>query len=171
MPVATDLLTIGEVSARSGVAASALRYYESLGLISSVRSGGGQRRYPRAVLRRIAFVRVAQQVGLSLEEIADALATLPESRPPTVEDWQRISGPWEARIDARIRELQVLRSQLTSCIGCGCLSLGACALYNRGDVASTRGTGPRRLREAVEAVKTVNAAAGPATPKPRRRTP
>lgn len=144
-----DLLTIGEVAARSGVAASALRYYESVGLISATRSAGGQRRYPRSVLRRVAFVRVAQQVGLSLDEIASALRTLPDGRTPTRADWQRLARPWRARIDERIRELEVLKSELTSCIGCGCLSLRTCALYNRDDVTAAEGPGPRRLYDAV----------------------
>jgi MerR family transcriptional regulator, redox-sensitive transcriptional activator SoxR len=145
----TDLLPIGEIAARSGVAPSALRYYESVGLIESVRSSGGQRRFPRSVLRRVAYIRVAQQVGLTLDEIAASLRTLPDSRTPTVADWQRLSKGWQERIDARIRELEVLRSQLTSCIGCGCLSLRDCALRNRDDVARAYGTGPQWLNAAV----------------------
>jgi MerR family redox-sensitive transcriptional activator SoxR len=148
------LLTIGEVATRSGVATSALRYYESVGLISSARSSGGQRRYPRTVLRRIAFVRVAQQVGLTLDEIATALDSLPERRTPTKADWERLSQPWRARIDSRIRELQVLRDELTSCIGCGCLSLRTCSLYNRGDELAERGSGPQRLLNAVREATT-----------------
>jgi len=147
-----DLLTIGQVADRSGVAASALRYYESVGLVSSVRSTGGQRRYPRSVLRRIAFVRVAQQVGLTLDEIATALDSLPQRRTPTKSDWQRLSAPWRERIDSRIRELEVLRSELTSCIGCGCLSLRTCSLYNRGDEMAEHGAGPQRLVAAVRSV-------------------
>jgi MerR family redox-sensitive transcriptional activator SoxR len=122
-----------------------------MGLISSVRSGGGQRRFPRSVLRRIAFVRVAQQVGLTLDEIAEALDTLPERRTPNRADWERLSRPWGARIDSRIRELEVLKSQLTSCIGCGCLSLRDCSLANRNDVLAQRGAGPHRLTDAVAA--------------------
>lgn len=144
-----DLLTIGQVATRSGVATSALRYYETVGLISAVRSTGGQRRYQRSVLRRIAFVRVAQQVGLTLDEIATALGSLPQQRTPTKADWQRLSEPWRERIDSRIRELEVLRSELTSCIGCGCLSLRSCSLYNRGDEMAERGPGPQRLHAAV----------------------
>jgi MerR family redox-sensitive transcriptional activator SoxR len=146
-----DLLTIGEVAARSGVAASALRYYESVGLIASVRSSGGQRRFPRSVLRRIAFVRVAQQVGLTLDEISEALDSLPERRTPTKADWRRLSDPWQQRIDRKIRELEVLRSQLTTCIGCGCLSLRDCSLANRDDELAARGAGAHRLSDAVAA--------------------
>jgi len=142
----TDLLPIGEVAARAGLAASALRHYERVGLIEAVRSGGGQRRYQRGVLRRLAFVRAAQNVGLSLEEIRTALATLPASRTPTKADWERLSRQWRARLDERIRELETLRDQLTSCIGCGCLSLQRCALSNPGDIASTRGPGAVYLR-------------------------
>jgi MerR family redox-sensitive transcriptional activator SoxR len=149
MPTTTDLLTIGEVATRSGVAASALRYYESMGLITSVRSGGGQRRFRRNVLRRIAFIRVAQQIGLTLDEIATALDSLPERRTPNRGDWQRLSRPWQERIDRRIHELEALRDQLTSCIGCGCLSLRDCSLYNRNDELAARGSGPHRLNDAV----------------------
>jgi MerR family redox-sensitive transcriptional activator SoxR len=140
-----DLLTIGDVAARSGLATSALRYYERLGLIESQRSAGGQRRYHRSALRRLAFVRVARQLGLSLEEIIDALASLPQSRTPTKADWARLSSTWRGRIDEQIRLLEGVRDQLTSCIGCGCLSLRRCGLYNPGDVAATRGDGPRYL--------------------------
>src|SRR3954467_14269024 len=115
-----ELLTIGQVSARSGVAASALRYYEEQGLISSTRTAGGARRYPRTVLRRLAFVRAAQNVGLSLAEARAALATLPEGRPPTARDWTRLSRGWRARLDEQIAALQQLRDGLDSCIGCGC---------------------------------------------------
>ena len=139
------LLTIGELAARSGLATSALRYYERSGLLSSVRTAGGQRRYARATLRRVAFVRAAQQVGLSLEEIRDALATLPEARTPTKADWARLSRSWRPRLDERIGELEQLRDSLTSCIGCGCLSLRRCALYNAEDRAAQRGTGARYL--------------------------
>ncbi len=138
-----ELLTIGEVSRRSGVAASALRYYEQRGLISSERAGAGHRRYRRPVLRRIAFIVYAQHVGLTLEEIAAELARLPENRTPTRADWSRLSRTWTGRIDARIAELQRLRVGLTECIGCGCLSLDRCLLANPGDRAAGRGTGPR----------------------------
>ncbi len=140
-----DLLSIGEVADRAGVAHSALRFYESEGLISASRSGGGQRRYHRSTLRRVAFIKVAQRVGLSLEEIRGALASLPQSRTPTKIDWARLSAAWRPRLDEQIAVLQRLRDELASCIGCGCLSLGACKLYNPGDAAASLGTGPRYL--------------------------
>ncbi len=138
-------LTIGELAARAGLARSALRFYESEGLIASTRTRGGQRRYHRDVLRRVAFVRVAQRVGLSLDEIRDALATLPSSRTPNKADWARLSRAWRPRLDEQIAVLEALRDELTECIGCGCLSFRACALYNPGDAASRLGTGPRYL--------------------------
>lgn len=140
-----DLLTIGEVAARTGVAPSALRFYEHEGLVRSVRSLGGQRRYPREVLRRVAFVRVAQRVGLTLDEIRAALASLPRERTPTKADWARLSRSWRPRLDEQIAVLERLRDELTSCIGCGCLSLKACSLYNPADAAATFGPGPRYL--------------------------
>jgi len=139
----SGLLTITEVSRRSGVAASALRFYEQRGLIASERTGTGHRRYSRAALRRIAFVVFAQRVGLSLNEVAAALATLPANRVPERRDWARLSRAWEKRIDARIEELQRLRAGLTQCIGCGCLSLETCQLSNPGDRVSRAGPGPR----------------------------
>lgn len=142
---AGELITISELSARSGVAASALRYYETLGLIASTRTSGNQRRYRRGVLRRVAVIRVAQGMGVPLAAIADALAALPERRDPTPADWERMSRRWRKDLDARIATLTRLREQLSSCIGCGCLSLERCALYNPGDVARTRGDGPRYL--------------------------
>ena len=138
-----DLLLISEVARRSGVAASALRFYEDRGLIASERSGGGQRRYPRAVLRRIAFIVFAQRVGLTLDEIGTELAKLPPHRAPTGRDWSRLSKTWTSRIDERIGELERLRAGLTQCIGCGCLSLDRCQLSNPGDWASRLGPGPR----------------------------
>lgn len=132
-------LTIGELSARSGLATSALRFYEAEGLIGATRTAGGQRRYDRATLRRVGFVRAAQQVGLSLEEIRSALAELPDGRTPTKADWARLSRGWRPMLDARIAELEALRDRLTSCIGCGCLSLRRCSLYNPDDVAAVRG--------------------------------
>lgn len=138
-------LSIGEVAERSGVAASALRFYERQGLISATRSEGGQRRFRRDVLRRVAFIRVAQRVGLTLAEIHEALAQLPAGRPPSKADWTRLSRRWQRHLDERIALLQGLRDQLSSCIGCGCLSLRACALYNPGDGAARLGTGPRYL--------------------------
>ena len=135
------VLTIGDLSARSGVAPSALRYYESIGLIESVRTTGNQRRYAQPTLRRVAFVRAAQQVGLSLDEIADALATLPAGRTPTKADWARLSASWRQRLDDQIERIERLRDRLDSCIGCGCLSLRTCALNNPGDVMADRGPG------------------------------
>jgi MerR family redox-sensitive transcriptional activator SoxR len=138
-----NLIAISEVSRRSGVAASALRFYEELGLIASQRSGVGHRRYPRAVLRRVAFIVFAQRIGMSLDEVAAELAKLPEGRGPEGEDWSQLSGAWTARIDERIAELQRLRVGLTACIGCGCLSLDRCQLANPGDRAARFGPGPR----------------------------
>jgi MerR family redox-sensitive transcriptional activator SoxR len=136
-------LTISEVARRSGVASSALRFYEERGLIASERVGSGHRRYPRAVLRRIAFIVFAQRVGLSLDEIGAELAELPADRVPTRRDWSRLSQDWRERIDERIAELERLRVGLTECIGCGCLSLDRCALSNPGDRAGRVGAGPR----------------------------
>ena len=138
-----ELLTIGEVSKRSGVAASALRFYEDRGLIVSHRAGSGHRRYPRPVLRRIAFIVFAQKVGLTLEEIGAELAKLPPDRAPTRRDWNRLTTTWSARIDDRIAELRRLQRGLTECIGCGCLSLDRCRLANPGDSAGRLGPGPR----------------------------
>jgi MerR family redox-sensitive transcriptional activator SoxR len=140
-----ELLTIGELSARSGVAASALRYYERLGLIRADRSSGNQRRYERSELRRVAFIRIAAQVGIPLEEIRAALDGLPDGRTPTKADWAKLSALWRHQLDERIRLLEGLRDNLTSCIGCGCLSLRHCALANPQDVAAHTGTGPRYL--------------------------
>jgi MerR family transcriptional regulator, redox-sensitive transcriptional activator SoxR len=139
----SDLLTIGEVSRRSGVASSALRFYEERGLIESERAGSGHRRYQRHVLRRIAFIVFAQHVGLTLDEICDELDKLPAGRLPGRRDWARLSAGWSARIDARIAELERLKAGLTECIGCGCLSLDRCRLANPGDQAARLGSGPR----------------------------
>jgi MerR family redox-sensitive transcriptional activator SoxR len=141
--VVPELLTIGEVARRSGVAASALRFYEQRGLIASERAGSGHRRYPRSVLRRIAFVVFAQRIGLTLDEIDGELAKLPPDRAPTRRDWSRLSSGWSARIDERIAELERLKAGLTECIGCGCLSLDRCRLANPGDRAAGLGPGPR----------------------------
>ena len=138
-----NLLTINEVSRRSGVAASALRFYEERGLIASERAGSGHRRYPRAVLRRIAFIVFAQRIGLTLDEIGAALAKLPQHRAPEGSDWAKLSGAWTTRVDERIADLQRLREGLTGCIGCGCLSLDRCKLANPGDRAARFGAGPR----------------------------
>ena len=138
-----DLLLIGEVAHRSGVAASALRFYEERGLITSDRTDGGRRRFPRSVLRRIAFIVFAQRIGLTLDEIGTELAKLPPHRAPTGRDWSHLSKAWTSRIDERIAELERLRAGLTQCIGCGCLSLDRCKLTNPGDWASRLGPGPR----------------------------
>jgi MerR family redox-sensitive transcriptional activator SoxR len=139
----SELLTISEIARRSGVAASALRYYEERGLISGERAGSGHRRYPRPVLRRIAFIVFAQRVGLSLDEIAAELARLPPQGVPRRRDWARLSTTWSKRIDERIEELERLKAGLTECIGCGCLSLDRCKLSNPDDRASRLGAGPR----------------------------
>ena len=138
-------LTIGELSRRTGVAASALRFYEAEGLIRATRTDGGQRRYARDVIRRVSFMRIAQQVGLSLDEIRGALASLPDERTPTRHDWERLSSSWRPLLDARIEMLQRLRDRLSGCIGCGCLSLDVCPLYNPGDELGDRGPGARLL--------------------------
>jgi MerR family transcriptional regulator, redox-sensitive transcriptional activator SoxR len=146
----SETLTVGEVAERSGFAQSALRFYESEGLIQADRTSGGQRRYARAVLRRLAFIRAARHVGLSLEEIRDALDRLPASRTPTKADWTAISKLWRRRLDEEIAALVALRDGLDSCIGCGCLSLRRCAISNPRDVAKASGPGavflPGRLR-------------------------
>jgi MerR family redox-sensitive transcriptional activator SoxR len=134
-------LTIGELSERSGVAGSALRYYEERGLIASERTAGNQRRYPRPVLRRVAFIRSAQRVGLTLDEVAEALAGLPAGRTPTKADWARLSRAWRPRLEEQIERLERLRDKLDSCIGCGCLSLRRCALSNPDDEVAPRGPG------------------------------
>ena len=145
MPKPPERLSIGEVAERTGVSVSALRFYEAEGMISSSRSAGGQRRFARDELRRVAFIRVAQRVGLTLDEIRAALATLPDQRTPTAADWARLSKAWKAQLDERIRLLESVRDDLSSCIGCGCLSLQACRLYNPNDGARALGTGPRYL--------------------------
>ncbi|HEY0637101.1 MAG TPA: redox-sensitive transcriptional activator SoxR [Pseudonocardiaceae bacterium] len=136
-----DTLTVGEVAQRSGFAPSALRYYERLGLLVAARTAGGQRRYERNVLRRLAFIRAARNVGLSLEEVSAALAELPDGRTPTKADWTRLSRRWRRRLDAQIAALEKLRDGLDSCIGCGCLSLRRCAISNPGDSAAAGGPG------------------------------
>jgi len=138
-----DVLTIGEVAARSGVASSALRFYEEQGLIASERNDSGHRRYPRSVLRRVAFIVFAQKVGLSLQEIHAELARLPRNRAPERADWAKLSGSWTKRIDERIAELERMKAGITECIGCGCLSLDRCQFANPGDRAARRGAGPR----------------------------
>lgn len=141
----TDLLTVSEVSERSGFAPSALRFYEREGLVRATRTSGNQRRYQRNVLRRLAFVRAARNVGLSLEEVAAALAELPDGRTPTRADWARLSRSWRSRLDDQIAALAKLRDGLDSCIGCGCLSLKKCAMSNPDDVAASDGPGATYL--------------------------
>jgi MerR family redox-sensitive transcriptional activator SoxR len=147
--VRSDELTVGEVAQRAGFATSAVRYYESEGLIRATRSPGGQRRYQRVVLRRLAFIRAAQNVGLRLDEVRAALATLPEGRTPTKADWARLSRSWRSRLDEQIAGLTALRDGLTTCIGCGCLSLRRCALSNPGDVVASFATGAGYLPPAL----------------------
>ena len=146
-----DVLTIGEVAARCGVATSALRFYEEQGLIRSERNRSGHRRYPRAVMRRVAFVVFAQKVGLSLEEIRTQLAKLPRNRAPDRADWGALTASWTKRIEERIAELERMKSTLNECIGCGCLSLDRCQLANPGDRAARRGAGPRYWIQAPRA--------------------
>ena len=140
-----NMLTIGEVADRGGLAASAIRFYERQGLIHAERAPNGQRRFRRDVLRRIAFIRIAQRVGLTLEEIVTALAVLPVDHAPSRRDWERLTAGWQDRIEQRIALLEALQSGLSSCIGCGCLSLRTCALANPDDVAATMGPGPQFL--------------------------
>ncbi|WP_281281330.1 redox-sensitive transcriptional activator SoxR [Peteryoungia ipomoeae] len=139
------LLSVGEVARRAGVAVSALHYYEREGLIHSIRSSGNQRRFPRGVLRRVAVIKVAQSLGLSLAEISAAFATLPDDRPPSVRDWRRLSEAWRADLDRRITQLLGLRDRLDGCIGCGCLSMEDCPLRNGGDQLGKSGSGARLL--------------------------
>lgn len=145
VPALPEYLTIGALAARSGLAPSALRFYESRGLLQSERTSGDRRRYLRDALRRVAFIRAAQRVGLSLDEIAAALASLPGGKTPTRADWARLSRSWQPLLDARIAEITKLRDDLTGCIGCGCLSLGRCRLYNPEDTAAAKGPGARYL--------------------------
>jgi MerR family redox-sensitive transcriptional activator SoxR len=140
-----ELLTVGEIAHRSGFAASALRYYEREGLIAASRTSGGQRRYERHVLRRLAFIRAARNIGLTLDEVRAALESLPDGRTPTRADWSVVSRHWRARLDAQIEALTALRDGLDSCIGCGCLSLRRCAIYNPGDVAGLTSVGAALL--------------------------
>ena len=145
MPALPNRLTIGEMATRSGVRTSTLRYYEERGLISSERTPGGQRRYARETLRRVAVIRAAQILGLTLEEIRGALSELPQARTPDRYDWERLSQTWRSSLEARIAELQALRDKLSGCIGCGCLSLENCSIFNSGDRAAGAGAGPRYL--------------------------
>jgi MerR family redox-sensitive transcriptional activator SoxR len=140
-----DHLTIGQVAERTGVATSALRFYEEKALITSDRTDGNQRRYPRSVLRTVSVIKAAQGVGLSLGEISDALDTLPHGRTPTKSDWANLATGWRSKLDRRIGELEALRDELGDCIGCGCLSLASCALFNPGDAAARSGSGARYI--------------------------
>ncbi|WJJ14350.1 redox-sensitive transcriptional activator SoxR (plasmid) [Prescottella equi] len=142
----TDLMTIGEVARRAGVATSAVRFYEEQGLISSARTSGNQRRYPRHVLRRIGIIVAARRFGIPLSEVAEVFASLPEGRMPGKTDWRKISKRWHARLEARRREIQRLEEELIGCIGCGCLSLNSCRIINPDDQLSAEGPGPRRLQ-------------------------
>ncbi len=138
-------LTIGEVASRSGVATSALRFYETKGLITSIRNNSNQRRFDRSTIRRVSVIRFAQKLGLSLEEIVDAFNSLPDKRTPTKNDWKKLSKKWQQKLDQRIQHLQSLRDNLDSCIGCGCLSFKVCSIYNENDKAAAEGPGPRHL--------------------------
>jgi MerR family transcriptional regulator, redox-sensitive transcriptional activator SoxR len=148
MSPAEPILSVGDVASRSGVAVSTLHFYERQGLIASERTAGNQRRYRRDVLRRIAFVRVSQRVGVPLADIRAALDSLPAGRTPTKKDWARLSRLWRTELDQRIRDLQHLRDDLTDCMGCGCLSLRTCALQNPSDELAAEGAGPRRWADA-----------------------
>lgn len=143
--MAEAMISIGDMARRAGVAASALRFYEQQGLLASARSAGGRRHYPRSDMRRVSFIRAAQQVGLSLDEIKSALASLPENRTPTKTDWEKLSKSWRPLLDEKIAAMTRLRDTLDNCIGCGCLSLKSCALYNPADAAGAKGAGARYL--------------------------
>jgi|SRR5215207_3797856 len=145
MALPTDELTVGQLAARSGVPVSTLHFYEAQGLISSRRTAGNQRRYRREVLRRVAFIRVSQRIGMPLSRILEALGQLPAERTPTRQDWAKVSAGWRTDLDDRIRQMQSLRDELTECIGCGCLSLDRCRLANPDDVLGAQGPGPRRF--------------------------
>lgn len=163
-PQATQVLSIGELARRAGLAPSAIRFYEQQGLMASQRSASGRRRYTRADLRRLAFIRAAQTLGLSLEEIRAALASLPEGRTPTKADWERLSRGWKTLLDERIAAMTRLRDRLGSCIGCGCLSLKSCALYNAEDAAAVRGPGARYLLGEAPATRPPASDGPPITP-------
>lgn len=140
-----DWLSIGEVSARTGAAVSALRFYEELGLIASERDGRNQRHYPRHMLRRVALISVAKRIGIPLQDLLEAFADVPLDRPPSHQEWQRASRGWKRRLEERRQTIERLEAELTGCIGCGCLSMKACALLNPGDTLAGDGVGPRRL--------------------------
>lgn len=138
-------LSVGELAARSGVAVSALHFFERQGLISSRRTAGNQRRYRRDALRRVAFIRIAQRVGIPLKEVGAILALLPDNRTPTRQDWARVSACWQEELDRRMRHLEQLRNDFTGCVGCGCMSIDHCPLINPNDELGRQGPGPRRL--------------------------
>lgn len=140
-----DYLSIGEIASRAGIAASAIRHYESIGLLTSSRSAGGQRRFPRSTLRRIAVIQAAQHVGLSLGEIREAFTQFPPDHAPTKREWTRLSHQWRPKLDAKIRELEQIRDGLNMCVGCGCLSMKQCAIYNPQDTLAKKGPGPQRI--------------------------
>ncbi len=142
----TDLLAIGELAARTGLSVSAIRFYEARGLVSALRNAGGQRRFARSDIRRLSFIRIAQQLGFTIEEIRALLAALPEGRTPTQKDWAKISRVFRRRLDERIAAMTHMREKLDECIGCGCLSLRRCALYNPQDRLAAQGTGPQLLK-------------------------
>ncbi len=148
---AARLLTVGEACARSGLTPATLRYYERLGLVSATRTAGNQRRYPRHVLRRLSFIAAGQRVGLTLAQMGELLTQLPTDRGPSQADWTRLAGPWRQLVQARIRELQALQDSLDGCLGCGCLSLTRCSLFNPDDEAAAEGSGSRWLRRADDA--------------------
>jgi MerR family redox-sensitive transcriptional activator SoxR len=156
-----DQLTIGELATRVGVATSALRFYESEGLIESRRTEGNQRRYPRATLRRVSVIKAAQALGLTLREIQETFEALPDGRTPTKRDWQRLSRRWRERLDQQIAGLEALRKDLDGCIGCGCLSLKVCSLFNPGDALAGRGPGPRILMGEPSLLPLEESGAGP----------
>jgi MerR family redox-sensitive transcriptional activator SoxR len=144
-----DLLPVGEVSRRTGVAVSALHYYEHLGLIASSRTAGNQRRYPRFMIRRISLILVARRLGIPLADVADVFATLPMSNQPTSRDWHRMSKRWQAQLETKKREIERLQHELTGCIGCGCLSMKSCRLLNPDDALAEQGVGPIRITTTV----------------------
>lgn len=168
MPALPDRITIGALSIRSGVPASALRFYESLGLIQSERSGGNHRMFTRSTLRRVSFIRAAQQVGLTLEEIGAALSSLPAERNPTKADWERLSRVWRNRLDEQIVALERLRDELTGCIECGCLSLRSCRLFNAEDASASEGPGARFLLRPAARPRSAPSSAALRRPPARR---
>lgn len=160
-------LSVGEVCERSGLTPATLRYYERLGLLTTTRTGGNQRRYPRYVLRRLAFLAAGQRVGLTLTQIGELLTQLPNDRGPSQQEWTRLAGSWQQLVQARIRELQALEDSLDGCLGCGCLSLTRCSLFNPDDEAATEGTGSRWLRQAAAQTNHPATSSPPGVHRPR----